>query len=218
MDIRVERSQTLPTETIQTLYELFDAGYKDADLSYLDKAIETFRYVAIAEEDGELVGFSFGDSLLKELPQMEGEQAIALPGLACVSANIRQQGFFKQLTLAAIGAGEGVDGKRPFLFAGRMAHPITYRAVAANFDSTVPSVSKPITGWHQEVAEVVGGLLGSSVDLDTFVVKGAGKPVGYPRLEYEATAEELAVFEQVNRDQGDSLLAMCWMPVAPAGW
>ena len=200
------------------LEALFDGNYASANFDYLKKSAVTFGHLAIAENDGELVGFSFGDSVRSDLPGLDSSQAIALAGIACIDPVMRNRGLFFKLATDAMAAGGAIDPSRPFLFAGRMAHAITYRAMAKAADSTVPAFGKPISDWHKKVGNRVAELLGSTVDSETFVVRGDGVPVGYPRVEYEATLEEKVLFENVDRDNGDSLLSMCWLPSAPKNW
>jgi hypothetical protein len=58
----------------------------------------------------------------------------------------------------------------------------------------------------------------SGFDPDTFVCAGSGVPIGYPRIDMDVGPEEWDVFAPVNRERGDSLLGLCWIPDAPEGW
>ena len=91
-------------------------------------------------------------------------------------------------------------------------------ATIVEVSNAVPNPSMPISAWHKEVGLRLADLYGVSIDPDTFVVIGAGEPIGYPLIEYDVTAEERALFAGVDRDRGDSLLAMSWQPDAPPGW
>ena len=64
----------------------------------------------------------------------------------------------------------------------------------------------------------MASLYGVNVYPGTCVVVGKGVPIGYPRLDVVATDTEHGVFEHVNRDKGEALLAMSWSPDAPSGW
>lgn len=55
-------------------------------------------------------------------------------------------------------------------------------------------------------------------DPATFVCAGSGKAIGYPILDMDVEPEEWEVFAGVDRDRGDSLLGLCWVPDAPEGW
>jgi hypothetical protein len=68
------------------------------------------------------------------------------------------------------------------------------------------------------MVEAVAALYGSAVYPGTCVVVGKGKPIGFPRINVEASEAELSLFEDVDRNRGDALLAMSWSPEAPAGW
>ena len=218
VEIRTLESASLADAELAQLRALFEASYRDADPEYLDKSRATFRHLAVAEADGELQGFAFGDSVRSALPRMDGEQSVALAGMACIRPELRRQGLFMRLSTAAMVAGGGVDPAHPFLFAGRMAHVVTYRTMVRLSPSTVPAEGKPPGPWHREVAVAVARLLDAEVDPQTFVVPGSGRPIGFPRIEYTASAAEQALFAAVDRRRGDSLLSMCWLPRAPDNW
>ena len=141
-----------------------------------------------------------------------------MAGIACIAPDVRRQGLFQRLATSAMMAGGNVDYSKPFLFAGRMAHVITYRTMASKTTGAVPSTNNPLSVWHKDVAVEVAKLFKCEVNRDTLVVKGSGKPVGFPLISYDATPEEEKLFEHVDRARGDSLLSMCWIPSAPAGW
>lgn len=198
--------------------ELFEATYRDADLEYLAKSRATFCYVAIAEDEAELVGFAFGDSQKRRLPRLAEPQSIALAGIACIVERMRRRGLFAKLAFGAMTAAGHLDPTTRFLFAGCMAHIATYRAMARMSPSVVPAPGKPIEAWHREIAQEVAELLDSQLDLETLVARGSGRPVGFPRIEYDTTPEEEVLFAPVDRSRGDSLLSICWVPDAPEGW
>lgn len=104
-----------------------------------------------------------------------------------------------------------IDPTKRFLFAGRMAHVLTYRHMASNATNAVPAIGAAPTDWHREVGVSVAALFASEVDPDTLVVRGPGSPIRYPRIAYEVPKKYAALFAPVDRDRGDSLLAMAWM-------
>jgi len=216
--VRVVESSRLSRAELEAVYEIFDATYDQANLPYIEKSRAVLRYVALAESRGEIVGFSFGDSVERELPRLQGPQAISLAGIGCVRAEAQRQGLFGRMAFAAIEAGGAIRAGRRSLFAGRMAHAVTYRTMAAISTSVVPRAGSAIGAWHEEIVAVVARLYGVEVDLETFVVRGGGVPVGYPRIVFEETREEQALFAAVDRARGDSLLSVCWVPDAPRGW
>jgi len=213
------RSADLSEDDLHGLRTLFHANYRDGDESYLERSCETFRFVGLAHDaDLKLVGFAFGDGRSAKLPGFEEDQAVALAGIACIDSSLRRQGLFQKLARAAMLSAPMPPSDR-FLFAGRMAHVITYRTLANLSPGTVvPDVSRPITAWHREVGASIAALLGSEVDPETLVTRGSGKPIGFPRVEYELTEGEAELFGDVDRNRGDALLAMCWVPTAPPGW
>ena len=84
--------------------------------------------------------------------------------------------------------------------------------------AVIPKYGVPSSDWHKEVALRVAELYGVNLDPETMVVIGTGSPIGYPIIEYEVTEPEWLPFKAVNRDRGDSLLGITWMPDAPEGW
>ncbi len=216
--VRVVASDRVGSRDLEALAGLFEATYRDADRRYLERSLATFRFVAIAECDDEVVGFSFGDSVQCPLPRLSDPQSVALAGIACVADTMRKRGLFVRLASEAMQAGGGVEPGRRFLFVGRMAHVVTYRTMARMSPSVVPAAGKTIEPWHREMAVALASLFGVDVDHETFVVRGSGTPVGFPRIAYEATPEEASLFAAVDRSRGDSLLSMCWIPDAPVGW
>ena len=211
-------SDQLSGVELDSIGQIFEATYRAADRSYLEKSRVALRYVALAERSEQIVGFSFGDSVRVELPRLQGPQTVALAGIGCISDRLQRQGLFGRLAIAAMRSGEGIEEGRPLLFAGRMAHIVTYRLMAKLGSNTVPTPGKAVRAWHGEVGAAVAALFGVEVDPETLVVQGSGTPVGFPRIETTSSVEEQALFAQVDRSRGDSLLSMCWFPEAPDGW
>jgi hypothetical protein len=54
-------------------------------------------------------------------------------------------------------------------------------------------------------------------DPRTFVCAGGGAPM-IPIIDVDVKAEEWEVFAAIDRQRGDALLGLCWMPDAPEGW
>jgi hypothetical protein len=99
-----------------------------------------------------------------------------------------------------------------------MAHPASLRGFHRS-PTLVPKPGVPPTPWQQEVGRAIAAAYGSQAfDPETFVCVGSGQAIGYPVIEFEVEPWEWEVFRQVNRDRGDSLLAMAWTPDAPPGW
>jgi hypothetical protein len=216
--VRVVAYADLTERETAGLSRLFHATYRDADEAYLAKSGKTLRFVALAECGDALVGFSLGDSVQVNLPRMDEPQSVALAGIACIDESMRRRGLFVTLATEAMRAGGAIQADKRFLFTGRMAHVLTYRTMANMSSTTVPATDKPSSTWHREIAVEVASLFKSEIDPETFVVRGSGSPVGFPRIAFETSPEEDALFAQVDRERGDSLLSMCWIPDAPTDW
>ncbi len=216
--IDVSIGRELASATVDELLRLFDATYREANHDYLIASFGVLRFVAVARDAGKVIGFAAGDSVAAELPRVDTPQAIALAGICCVDASYRRHGLFGQLAIASIEAGGAISPGAPMLFCGRMAHSASYRAIEKTGDNVVPAAGRPITTWQREVMAKVAELYQVEIDTLTGRVIGKGRPIGYPIVDYEATLAELELFASVDRDNGDSLLAISWRPESPPGW
>lgn len=243
MTVTVFETGDLPRSWRDAMHELFDETYAQADHDYLDKSLESLRFAAIAvagkasqsdeagEADqadqadeaepggkgGEAVGFALGETRVLDLPGLP-RQRTGLAGLCCVRAAFRNRGLFRLLEGRALGAGTGSSARGRLLAAGRVAHPASLRVMRANA-GTLPSPGTVPTAFQREVARGVAACYAvEDFDPFTFVCHGRGRPIGYPRMDIAASAEEWGLFANVDRDRGDSLLALSWIPDAPPAW
>lgn len=218
VQIEVRDTNSLTSQEMNRIIELFEANYDEADPSYIDKSVDTLKYIALASSSSKLVGFGFGETRIMPLPRLSDSEAVALAGMSCVDPTVRQRGLFAQMALHVLSEGGNVPAERPYLFCGRMAHAVSYRTIAKMSPACVPASGVPLSEWHQETLEAAATAFGVSVDSRTGIVKGSGRPVGYPRLAFEPTEAERELFQNVDRTSGDSLLAIAWLPNAPDGW
>lgn len=218
IEIDVCVGNELEAETVKELLRLFDENYREANHDYLMASFDVLRFIALARCEGRLVGFAVGDSLKTALPRFDDPQAVALAGISCIDADYRRHGLFSRLAQASMAAGGAMDAARPILFCGRMAHPASYRAMTKISNNVVPSADVQINSWHREIIARVAELYHANIDPYTSRVIGKGRPIGYPLLDLEATPEEQVLFAPVDRDNGDSLLALSWQPESPLGW
>ena len=215
-DIRTVETAALSEADREVMFELFASNYREANRGYLEKSFGTLKYAAIATENGAPAGFALGEMRVLDLPRLP-QQIVAMAGICCVAPAFRRRGLFGALELSAM-AGAGIRPVGRYLSTGRMAHPASMRTMATN-DTVVPKAGVPITTWQREVGRAIADAYGATrFDDDTFVVHGSGKPIGYPVMEIDVAPEEWTVFEPVNRDEGDSLLGLCWRPDAPDEW
>ena len=196
--------------------ELFDACYVQANHDYLEQSLKKLRFVSLAKRDEKPCGFAVADTRVMDLPRLP-QQVVNLAGLSCILPEFRRHGLFVELELRASRAGDPPTSKR-FLVGGRMAHPAAFRTIAS-FPTAVPKRGVPPTRWQQEVGRVIADAYGvDDFDATMFICKGSGKPIGYPNIEVDVKPEEWEAFAQVDRDRGDSLLGIAWVPDAPPGW
>ena len=216
-DILVHRSDELPGGDLAQVHELFGKTYRDANHEYLDKSFQTLNHVAIARENGTIAGFALGDSLQTNLPGLADLQTVTLGGIGCVAPEYRRQHLFGHLSQLATRASGVIEPGTRILSCGRMAHPAGFRTMSRN-PTVVPQYEVPVSAWQKEIGLRVAELYDVSLDPDSFVVKGSGKPIGYPNINVDVPDTEWRVFASVNRDKGDSLLGIAWSPDAPDGW
>lgn len=212
------------------LHRLFDETYSQADHGYLDKSLQLLRFVAVAapgdatsdaaagsSRQAEIIGFALGESRILDLPGLPG-QRVGLAGLCCVHAAYRRRGLFRMLETSVMAEGMDGHGGGRLLLAGRMAHPASLRITSSN-PGALPRPGVVPSALQQEVARAVASCYGVEYfDPLTFVCRGGGWPIGYPRMHVDADAEEWKLFTNVDRDRGESLLALSWTPDAPPGW
>jgi hypothetical protein len=230
MTVTVVAAAGLPGSLRGALHGLFDEAYSQADHGYLDKSLELLRFAAVAAAGGtareaaagtsrreEIIGFALGESRILDLPGLPG-QRVGLAGLCCVHSAYRRRGLFRMLEAGVIAAGTDRPGSRRLLMAGRMAHPASLRVMSGN-PGTLPRPGVVPSAFQQEIArEVARCYAVGDFDPLTFACRGHGRPIGYPRMDIDAGAEEWKLFASVDRDKGDSLLALSWIPDAPSGW
>lgn len=199
------------------MHALFDTNYREANHPYLDKSFGVLRFAAVATaDDGMPAGFALGDMRVTDLPRLPATP-VAMAGICCVDPAFRRRGLFGALEIAAIAAA-GIRPEGRSMAVGRMAHPASMRTMARS-SGVVPQPGTPITDWQRAVGRAVADLYGvERFDDTTFVVEGSGAPIGYPVVEVDVEPGEWIVFEQVDRDRGDSLLGLSWRPDPPPGW
>lgn len=216
--VTVIPGKDLAGKELAAVLKLFDQSYRQANHDYLLKAFDVMRFIALAWDGDALAGFAVGDARRETLPRMDEPVVVAMAGIACIDGSYRRSGLFGRLAIASIMESGLLNDNPRHLFCGRMAHAASYRAMVRASGDAIPQAGHPLTEWQKEVTEFVASLYNSKVDRGTSRVIGKGVPIGYPVLEYEATAEEEEVFATVNRDQGDSILAISWRPDAPKEW
>lgn len=217
INFRVIRTNALKNDEREMVHNLFDLSYRQANHSYLEKSFSKLRYISLATFENALVGFAVADTIKTYLPRLADPQFVMLAGLCCVHSNYRRLGLFRQLESMAASAGNFVSPIGRFLACGRMAHPAAFRTMKIN-PSVIPKYGVPLSDWHKEVGLKVASLYGVNIDPETLVVIGGGSPIGYPNIDCDVAEEEWLPFKGVNRDRGDNLLGICWLPDAPEGW
>lgn len=215
-DFEVLETASLSARHRASLLDLFQANYRDANPAFLDKSLSVLRHVAIARRGRKAIGFALGESRRMDLPRLP-DQAVSLAGLSCIAPEFRRRGFFFGLSVRALARNAPNEATRR-LICGRMAHPAALRTFT-RLAKTVPSPGIRPTAWQQEIGRTIADAYGVfDFDPETFVCIGDGRPIGYPRIDFEVEPEEWDAFTHVNRDRGDALLSIAWLPDEPPGW
>ena len=216
LTFRVVEADKASSKDLQKVFSLFEMNYRQANRAYLEKSLQTLRYLALAEDEGTAAGFALGECRVMDLPHLPAE-VVNLAGICCIAPEFRRRGLFRVLEYHAFMAAE-LPAHTRRLTCGRMAHPASLRGFGRH-PTLLPKPGIRLTPWQQEVGRAIAAAYGNhAFDPETFVCIGTGEPIGYPVIEFDVEAWEWEVFKPVNRDRGDSLLAMMWTPDAPPGW
>lgn len=214
--------RTVPTDNLTTadrqmLAGLFDACFRRANQAHLEKLLGQLRSVSMALCDEKPAGFTVSDVRVMDLPHLP-EQIVMLGGLACVAPEFQRRGLMLELARRNFMDSTPRWSERA-LFCVRYGHPAAFRAIVARLESGVPRPGVRPTAWQQEVGKAIADAYGvESFDSETFVCTGTGTPIGYPIIDLEVEPLDWQVFRHVDRERGDSLLGIVWMPDAPPGW
>lgn len=218
LDFRLESSKNLSNSDLAKVHALFDFNYVQANHTYLDQSLAKLNRIALAFEEKTLVGFSLAGSTRMVLPRLQGQQMIMLGGIGCIDSRFRRLGLFSCLANLAGGQPrEILFGVDRVLACSRIAHPASFRTIK-HLPGSLPKLGQALSAWHLEVASVAASLYGVKLKPGSLIVQGSGKPIGYPCMEIDAGEEEWQPFATVDRDAGDSLMAIAWAPNAPDGW
>ena len=216
LDLTLKETDSLSEAERGALLALFQSSYRQANPAFLEKSLETLRWAALAHQEGRPVGFGLGETRVMDLPRLPA-QVVSLAGICCVRGELRRRGLFGRLEQLVLGA-QKVPAAPRRLYCGRMAHPAALRTIA-RVPTVVPKAGHPPTPWQREVGQAIAEAYGvHGFDPETFVCIGPGEPIGYPDIEFNVEPHEWELFEPVDRDRGDALLAIAWAPDVPPGW
>src|SRR5690606_37909889 len=114
------------------------------------------------------------------------DTVVRMAGIACVDAAYRRRGVMATLTGRAM---LHALPERPALATGRMAHPATFRLMG-HLPGAVPRVGLVPSDWHRAIGAALADAYGAmAFDPGTFVCRGRGRPIGFPRIAIEASAD-----------------------------
>lgn len=216
LDLTLEETTALSGAERETLLALFRSSYRQANPAFLEKSLEALRWAALAHQEGSPVGFALGETRVMDLPRLPA-QVVSLAGICCVRKELRRRGLLDVLERLVLVGQEMPEAPRR-LICGRTAHPAALRTIA-RIPTVVPRAGCRPTPWQREVGQAIAEAYGvHGFDPETFVCIGPGEPIGYPDIEFDVEPHEWELFEPVDRDRGDALLAIAWAPDVPPGW
>ena len=221
LDVSIIRADSITPEEHAAAFEVFDASYRDANHAYLQRSIDRIGMLALATYEGRGVGYSISHSRWMDLPGFDEPQLVQLHGMRAVVPEFRHRGV-NTLTNRAVTAAmkEEIEAlgrvPRRQLSCGRFGHAA--RAGGRTDPSAVPKLGETPTAWQQAVGLMVAEAYGSTLDPETFVCVGSGTPIGYPNEEFPPTEAERQASALVDRNRGDNLLVINWLPDAPPRW
>ena len=173
--------------------------------------------MSVALCDEKPAGFTVSDVRIMDLPHLP-EQIVMLGGLACVAPEFQRRGLMIELARRNFVESTPRWSERA-LFCVRYGHPAAFTTIVARNESGVPRPGVRPTAWQREVGRVIAEAYGvERFDPETFVCRGTGTPIGYPVIDFEVEPLDWEVFRHVDRERGDSLLGIAWMPDAPPRW
>jgi hypothetical protein len=129
LDIRVLKTNTLTSIDRERVHLLFDFTYRQANHEYLENSLLKLRYLALATDRDEPVGFALADMLEAPLPRLPDPQTIMLAGICCVAVDFRRLGLFTKLEILASHESGLFKPDKRILMCGRMAHPVSFRTI-----------------------------------------------------------------------------------------
>ena len=217
IDTEVLLTKDLEDEVIYSVQKLFIDNYHEANLRYLEECFNRMRCLTLAKDDGIPIGFSLGDSVQINLPRFEEPQSVVLHGLGCIEDKYRKIGLFKHLQKLSSSLGDPIPSGSRRLICGRVAHPVSFKGISLN-ESVVPKINIVPTKWQQEIGKSIAQLYGVEFDEETFIVRSSAGAIGYPKIKVEASKTDWNIFRNVDRESGESLLAIVWYPDAPKDW
>jgi hypothetical protein len=214
--------RTVPTDGLTTadrqlLAELFDACFRQANQAHLQKLLGQLRTVSVALYGKKPAGFTMSDVRIMDLPRLP-QQIVILGGLTCVAPEFHRRGL-----MMALGSRNFIESaprwRERALICGRYVHPAVFGRVVGTSERGVPRPGVGPTAWQQEIGKVIADAYGvEDFDPETFICRGPGRPIGYPIIDLQVEPQDWEVFRHIDRDRGDSLLGIVWIPDAPAGW
>lgn len=208
------------------VHRVFDNAFRGADHTYLERTLARMSSIGLGFRDDDVLGFCACTQAELELPGL-GRRIFNDAGLTCVDPGARLSGLSNAIGHMAL-AGMKIIGMPDFA----MLHYSTPVTVKATFSFTGGGAGWPgkdIEEWvanyrmsptaNQRAAgtAIAEYLHAEEYDDEHWVLIGTGHPIestAVPNLE----PAYLELFEHVDLDRGDQLLALFWQEPPPEWW
>ena len=199
------------------MFALFDVAYRQANHPYLEKSFGVLHYAAIATHGDDSAGFALGELRILDLPRLP-QQAVAMAGICCIAPALPPA----RAVWCARAHGDG--RRRHHAFGADDQHRTDGASRELPDDGAEQGrraeggASRRRRGSRRWARRSRRRTARRSSIPTTFVCHGSGVPIGYPAMDLDVQPEEWEAFKPVDRDKGDSLLGLSWMPDPPEGW
>lgn len=214
----------LPAADRDLLHGVFASAYVGPDPAYLDRQLDTMTCLVVARRGTDVVGFALGGGRNIRTPAL-GEVKVAMPGLTCVDPREQRSGIGQGMGNRATWLNLSTHGPREV--AGlRFATPASLAMAMKGRGQVVwPTSEDPYAQFDHptpaqiELAHEVALAYGNrGYDPATGACIGLGRPIGVPNVEPDVSDEYWRRFDGIDRERGDSLLALRWLVEPPPAW
>ena len=214
-----------PDERAQ-VHRVFDTAFRQADHSYLDRTLARMSSIGLGFRDQELLGFCTCTQAELDFPGL-GRRIFNDAGLTCVDPAARLSGLTNGIGHMAL-AGMKIIGMPDFA----MLHYVTPVTAKGTFSFVGSGAGWPGSNIEEWVANyrtsptinqraagqtIAAYLHAEDYDDEHWVLIGTGRPLqstAVPNLE----PAYFELFEHVDLNRGDQLLALFWPQPPPEWW
>jgi hypothetical protein len=225
-DVGYKDPSELTDDERARVHRVFDAAFRGADHSYLDRTLARMSSIGLGFRDDELLGFCTCTQAELDFPGL-GRRIFNDAGLTCVDPGARLSGLSNAIGHMAL-AGMKAIGMSDFAML-HYATPVTAKATFSftgggsgwpgrDVEEWVANYRMSPTANQRAAGQTIARYLqAEEYDDEHWVLIGTGHPLestALPNLE----PEYFELFEHVDLNRGDQLLALFWPQPPPEWW